>query len=220
LAGLARPIITLLEARGVQKEAFISLQEAAKADIFLSGDSLDKFRRLINDHKFGGTFHLAFILEELYALGLDFKSDSGKTAIESAFLGRLLRYAMNHSLRDVKFKARIPVPNSYQLVGVADEGQAYIAEGTNPEDVFTLQQGQIYGTYISMPHIVSFMKFPIACVQEFADRDPVYLKGTCVISRSPVIYPGDGMFSAFIAFDTESIQKYYSTACLRNRKAS
>jgi RNA-dependent RNA polymerase len=36
---------------------------------------------------------------------------------------------MNHSFREVKFKARIPVPQSYQLVGVADEGQAYINEG-------------------------------------------------------------------------------------------
>jgi len=136
----------LLEGRGVRKEAFINLQEAAKADIFLAGDSLDEFRRLIKSHNFGGNFHLAFILEELYALGLDFKSNSDKTAIESAFLGRLLLYAMNHSLREVKFRARIPVPNSYQLVGVADEGQAYIAEGANPENVFTLQQGQIYGT--------------------------------------------------------------------------
>jgi RNA-dependent RNA polymerase len=52
---------------------------------------------------------------------------------------------MNHSLREVKFKARISVPKSYQLVGVADEGQAYIEEGVNAEDVFTLSPSTNYG---------------------------------------------------------------------------
>jgi RNA-dependent RNA polymerase len=31
-------------------------------------------------------------------------------------------------------------------------------------------------------------------VQEAADKEPVYLKGICVISRSPVIHPGDGAY--------------------------
>ena len=35
---------------------------------------------------------------------------------------RLLRFSLNHSLRDIKFKPRIPVPKSYHLVGVVVEG--------------------------------------------------------------------------------------------------
>jgi RNA-dependent RNA polymerase len=31
-------------------------------------------------------------------------------------------------------------------------------------------------------------------VQEATDKEPVYLKGICVISRSPVIHPGDGAY--------------------------
>lgn len=86
----------------------------------------------------------------------------------------MVRDSMNHSLREMKFKARIPVPRSYQLVGVADEGHAYIKEGARPDKVFTLGEKQIH-----------------VCVQESTDKEPEYLKGACLISRSPVIHPGD-----------------------------
>jgi RNA-dependent RNA polymerase len=35
-------------------------------------------------------------------------------------------------------------------------------------------------------------------VQESAREDPVFLKGACLISRSPVIHPGDGEFAELI----------------------
>jgi RNA-dependent RNA polymerase len=147
----------VLEDRGVRKDAFIDLQEATKADIFLSEDSLLNFRKLLKGHNLGSKFHLAFIFEQLYLLGLGLKNDVDKRAIESAFLGRLLRCSMGHALREVKFKARIPVPNSYQLVGVADEGQAYIREGVDPANVFTLPEGHIYGTICFPNHITWFI---------------------------------------------------------------
>jgi RNA-dependent RNA polymerase len=137
-----------LEDRGVEKDTFKDLQEKAKAKIYLSSDSLEKFLELLKDHYLGGKYHLRFILEQLINLGLDFKNGIHKTAIKSAFFERLLRYSMHHSLREVKFKARIPVPESYQLVGVADEGRAYINEGLNEDDVFTLKPGTIYGTFL------------------------------------------------------------------------
>jgi RNA-dependent RNA polymerase len=102
---------------------------------------------------------------------------------------------MNHSLREVKFKARIPVPKSYQLVGVADEGQAYIKEGVNEEDVFTLGEGRIYGAFLRGHSRATLCKRQHSvCVQEKANEPPKYFKGTCVISRSPVIHPGDGTY--------------------------
>ncbi|KAH9066234.1 RdRP-domain-containing protein [Lactarius vividus] len=171
---LNRPAVMALEDRGVKKEAFIDLQEDAKAKIYLSSDSLEVFAEQLRDHSMGGQYHLAFILKQLNNLGLDFKSGINKTAIGKPFFESLLRYSMNHSLREVKFKARIPVPKSFQLVGVADEGRAYIDEGLKEEDVFTLPPGRIY-----------------ACVQDKAHEDPVFLKGHCLISRSPVIHPGD-----------------------------
>jgi RNA-dependent RNA polymerase len=134
-----------LDNRGVNVDAFLELQEKAKGDIYLARDSLDKLKKLLASHKLGSKFYLISILDQLSKLGLDLKDSNDEKAIRSAFFGRLIRYAMSHSLREVKFKARIPVPESYQLVGVADEGQAYINEGK--EDVFTLKEGFIYGTF-------------------------------------------------------------------------
>ena len=146
-----------LEDRGVDKETFITLQEKAKASIYQSSDSLEDFSGQLIKHNQGGKFRLAFIVEQLGKLGLAFKDGKDKKALEGAFFARLLRFSMNHSLREVKFKARIPVPDSYQLVGVADEGQAYINEGANKDDVFTLGPGRIYGTLlrritVTLPH--------------------------------------------------------------------
>jgi RNA-dependent RNA polymerase len=140
-----------LEDRGVEKQTFIDLQEKAKAEIYLSGDSLEGFSKLLRDHGLGGKYHLDFILEQLVNLGLDFKDGIAKQAIKSAFFERLLHFSIQHSLREVKFKARIPIPDSYQLVGVADEGRAYIEEGLNDDDVFTLKPGTIYGMFFYQP---------------------------------------------------------------------
>jgi hypothetical protein len=32
------------------------------------------------------------------------------------------------------------------------------------------------------------------CIQKTANDPPIYLKGTCVISRNPAIHPGDGTY--------------------------
>ena len=140
-----------LEDRGVKKEVFVALQEKAKAEIYLSSDSLDIFTKQLREHYMGGQYHLAFIVEQLNNLGLDFRNGSNTRAIGKPFFEGLLRYAMNHSLREIKFKARIPVPGSYQLVGVADEGRAYINEGLSEEEVFTLKPGFIYGALLLDP---------------------------------------------------------------------
>ena len=151
-----------LEDRGVDKETFIELQEKAKTLIYHSENSLEHFSQLLKKYHLGGNFHLKPILEQLSKLGLDFKVGADKKAIGGAFFERLLRYSMNHCLREVKFKARIPVPNSYQLVGVADEGQAYIKEGiASKDDVYTLGPNMIYGAFLrvhsrtcaTVPHI-------------------------------------------------------------------
>ncbi|KAI0029218.1 RdRP-domain-containing protein [Vararia minispora EC-137] len=173
---LNRPIVMALEDRGVSKETFIELQELAKKRVYTAQDSLSDFLLFVRANNFGGKFHLAFVLECLELLGLDLTPRDGKPVIGSALFARLLRYAINNSLRNMKHRARIPVPGSYQLVGVADEGAMYIREGLNANDVFTLNHGQIF-----------------ACVQETAESEPVYLKGKCVISRSPVVHPGDAL---------------------------
>ena len=83
-------------------------------------------------------------------LGLDFK--------DALSLGASFGSLWTTPSVKSKFKARIPVPDSYQLVGVADEGQAYIEEDIDKDDVFTLEPGRIYGTFflwgftVVLPH--------------------------------------------------------------------
>jgi RNA-dependent RNA polymerase len=210
----SRPAVMALEDLGVKKEAFMDLQGATKRTIYLASDSTKIFADLLKSHSLGDTFRLAFILEQLVKLGLDFKDYLDKEAIESPFLGRLVRDSMNHSLREVKFKARIPVPHSYQLVGVADEGQAYIKEGEDPDKVFTLKEGFIYGMFlVDLRACCVTQRMISVCVQESADKEPVYFKGPCLISRSPVIHPGDGMcMSGRPAFNTNDVvvQRVYA----------
>ncbi|KAA1469185.1 RdRP-domain-containing protein [Dentipellis sp. KUC8613] len=171
---LNRPLVTVLEDRGAEIKTFMDLQEKAKEAIYTAGDTLLNFRKLLRENGLGFGFHVPFILEQLAKLNLDFKSEGMTRAIDYPLLNELLRYAINAVLRDVKHRARIPLPDSYMLVGVADEGRAYILEGADPEDVFVLGEGEI-----------------AACIQERPDEEPKWLEGTVCISRSPVVHPGD-----------------------------
>ena len=137
-----------LEDREVRLQAFLDLQEKAKASVYMASDSLANFRQLLRDTGLGLKFRVPFILERLEKLGLDFKPTKKMKAIDNPFLDRLVRYTTTHALRDMKYRARIRVPNSYLLVGVADEGQAYIQEGLDAESVLTLEQGQIFGEQV------------------------------------------------------------------------
>jgi RNA-dependent RNA polymerase len=106
---------------------------------------------------------------------------------------------MNHSLREVKFNARIPVPRSYQLVGVADEGLAYIEEGANEEDVFTLGPGRIYGAFLrGSTTALSYANSNTQFVCKRRRMNHKVLQGR-VISRSLVIHLGDGTYICMLA---------------------
>ncbi|KAG6331650.1 hypothetical protein ID866_7441 [Astraeus odoratus] len=131
---LNRPLIMVLEDRGAPKEAFLELQE----------EEVSKTRR-------------AHDSVELFA-GLELKPNLLQRPLDTPFLAQLRSCAINHVLRDIKYRARIPIPDSYMLVGVADEGPAYEKEGhkNNP-----------------------------------GDKEPNWIKGMCLVSRSPVIHPGD-----------------------------
>jgi RNA-dependent RNA polymerase len=215
-----------LEDRGVNKQAFIDLLEAAKAKIYLSSDSLENFTEHLRKYSMGSQYHLAFILNQLDKLGLDLKDGLNKAAIGRPFFESLLRYSMNHSLREVKFKARIPIPNSYQLVGVADEGRAYINEGLSEDEVYTLKPGLIYGALLLglVGTFAYLYGMYLACVygeedEEGKKKDPVFIKGACLISRSPVIHPGDGWFTVSRTC-CESDLLSFSPACLRYWRAA
>jgi RNA-dependent RNA polymerase len=77
------------------------------------------------------------------------------------FYDQMLSFSIHHILRDLKNQARIPVNEGYTLVGVADIHRY-------------LQEGEVF-----------------ACVT-VPDTDEIsYLEGHVLISRSPIIHPGD-----------------------------
>jgi RNA-dependent RNA polymerase len=110
-------------------------------------DSIEHFRAILRQHSLGIEFRVNKVMDHLNKLGLDLTDQNNATVINDPFLARLRRVVMNHVLRDIKHKGRIPVPKSYQLVGVADEGPAYKAKGL--ENVFILPEGQIFGKDLS-----------------------------------------------------------------------
>ncbi|KAI0004273.1 RNA dependent RNA polymerase-domain-containing protein [Russula compacta] len=77
------------------------------------------------------------------------------------FYNQMLTFSIHHILRDLKHQARIPVNDGYCLVGVADIHQ-YLREG----EVF-------------------------ACVTVPETNSIRYLDGPVLVSRSPIIHPGD-----------------------------
>jgi RNA-dependent RNA polymerase len=146
----------ILEDRGVRLDAFLELQEVAVADARRIDDSqaIEEFCRVLKGHSLGSAYRLAYIMERISELGLDLNSGDKNTVADTPFLNRVRHFAKNHVLRDIKHGARIPIPNSWLLVGVADEGPAYISEGL--ENVFCLSDGQIYGTVALLSGFNSF----------------------------------------------------------------
>jgi RNA-dependent RNA polymerase len=142
----SRPLIMVLEDRNVRKEDFVTLQEVAVADARMIDDSIEQFRKVLNAHALGNGYHLSHIMKRLNELELDIGRHATQ-GVDSPFFARLRRVAMNHVLRDIKHSARIPVPKSYLLVGVADEGPAYKRLGY--KNVYELPAGKIYGMCIA-----------------------------------------------------------------------
>ncbi|KAI5995827.1 RNA dependent RNA polymerase-domain-containing protein [Pisolithus orientalis] len=169
---LNRPLITVLEDRGAPRQAFLDLQNNAVADARRAHESAAMFSGLLEKHRLCKDFWLTDTLRRLNALGLELNPNRMQRPLDTPFLSRIRSSAINHVLRGIKYRARIPIPESYMLPGVADEGPAYVNRGY--KNVYCLPQGKIF-----------------ACIQNPGDEEPTWIKGMCLISRSPVIHPGD-----------------------------
>lgn len=143
----------ILEDRGVPRETFIRLLRAAVADAQLVDNSLSDCHKFVASHSFGRAYYLPWILEQLAERGAEIvQSGSGlskKINIDSKFLKGLRNIARMQALKEIKHDARILIPDSYLLVGVADEGPAYVADPSRPEftdeSTYCLGENHIYG---------------------------------------------------------------------------
>lgn len=138
------PLVMVLEDLGVRKEAFQDLQDEAVADAKTIDDSLSKFCDVMASHHLGSVYRLRELLTRLHTLyNMDLTSGRKTVGMDTPFLRQLRQVAMTDILRDIKHSARIPVPQSYLLVGIADEGPWYESQGY--ENVFSLSDGEIFG---------------------------------------------------------------------------
>ena len=135
----------LLEDVGARKESFLHLQRLAVERARTIDDSISQFNDVLASHKLGSGFRLCHTMGRLQnRYNIDFKSEGPRTiSMDNSFFKQLRQVAMNDVLRDIKHSARIPVPDSYLLVGVADEGPAYEAAGYT--NIFKLNEFEIYG---------------------------------------------------------------------------
>lgn len=152
---LNRPLIMLLEELDIAGGYdFIKiLQDAVVQKTEAAIRSLKDAATMFDHFGLGSAFGLSFIFSGLAKLGIENLND--------IFSQQVVNFAVHHILRDIKYKARIPVPGGYNLVGVAD------VHGF-------LKEGEIF-----------------ACIIPAEGQDPIYLQGATMISRSPVIHRGD-----------------------------
>ncbi len=155
---LNRPMIMLLEGLGVPSDVFLELQRMAVNETKAAAEDISSASRLLATYGLGTSFRVPSVWNSLHKMGLSIASAG---LGEDLFTMRILDYSVNHVLRELKHHARIPVPGSWTLVGVADVHNV-------------LKEGEIF-----------------ACIRESKDEGSIYLEGPCWITRSPVIHPGD-----------------------------
>jgi hypothetical protein len=110
---LNRPLIMLLEGLGISYQVFHDFQERAVQATKEATATLNKAARLLETHGLGASFRLPSTMQSLAKLGLD-------SIYDDPFYTQVLKIAVYHILRDLKHHARIPIPDAWTLVGVAD----------------------------------------------------------------------------------------------------
>ncbi|BGP56785.1 hypothetical protein JCM8202v2_004415 [Rhodotorula sphaerocarpa] len=156
---LNRPLISALDDLGIETEAFLAHQK--RAIDALSTDALFTLRgadRILNQLSLGGASRFKSLMKSLAELpGFD-----DRILQEEPFLRAALEVVRVRGLRDLKHRARIPLPDSYVLVGVPDTDGLL-----EPEECYAC------------------LRFP-----ERPNRVQ-YLSGRILVTRSPVMDPGD-----------------------------
>ena len=120
---LNRPLTKILEDLGVPAATLLSLQRAAVMNVETSKATFVGAAKLLDYSGLGVPGKVATLFRRIKeATGIDFAS------YQDEFLQATIELVVLHELRYLKFKGRIFLPQSYVLVGVADEDH-YLKEG-------------------------------------------------------------------------------------------
>lgn len=208
----------ILEDLGVRLDSFVRLQEDEVAEARTINDSSLQFRNVLDAHSLGRPYRLSYLLRKIEGLKLDLRARHDVLGFDNRFIRQIRQVSMIDILRDMKHNARLRIPESYLLVGVADEGPAYQAAGM--ENVYTLPEGHIFGSscYHKLSSVISTALLRSVCIQKSPTEEPVWLEGSCSISRSPVVHPGDGT-QGFARLRNLSDCLKHSSTCPCHREA-
>ncbi|KAF1843754.1 RdRP-domain-containing protein [Cucurbitaria berberidis CBS 394.84] len=149
--------IKILEDLGVPKKNFKSVQNEAIGTLkLITEDPLNAARFLVQSRS-TVTAKVPTLLERMHQIGLSFHADR--------FLTSIVEVTAISKLRELKYRARIPVTQGYLLYGIMDE--------TN-----TLREGEVY---ISTQ----------VCDTNGNWSRSTLLKDRVVVMRAPALHPGD-----------------------------
>ncbi|KAK4997696.1 hypothetical protein LTR66_002926 [Elasticomyces elasticus] len=155
---LNRQFIKILEDLGVQPQSFLDLQATAVERLRRATTSPLSAADFLEECKVTRAARMPGLIRLLDNVGLDFQHD--------LFLTAVVEMAVLAKLRDIKYRARIPVDGGVTLYGVMDE-------------TGFLQEGEIY--------VVT--KKPTNEPGEFVKQ--VLTGGRVAVTRSPALHPGD-----------------------------
>ncbi|KAG8895265.1 hypothetical protein FRB99_000672 [Tulasnella sp. 403] len=171
---LNRPLIMLLDNLGVTTAPFLKYLDIALETIHKMLNTPNRSAALMQEHGLGKSYKIPLFLTRLERYGL--------TALHEhdPFIRKLLIYAKYHVKRELRYHARIPVPDCWTLVGVADVHNV-------------LQPGEVFGQLIIVrvhQAVQIHEAFSLACIRRVGE-EPIWLEGRVSVSRSPTVHPGD-----------------------------
>ncbi|KAL9059015.1 MAG: hypothetical protein Q9162_001403 [Coniocarpon cinnabarinum] len=150
---LNRQFIVIMESLGVPAQSFLDLQQAALKQIERMTQNPINAAVYLEFQQVGTAIGLDQLLRSLYDNGFHFQDDP--------FLLQTIEMATRVQLRELKHKARIPVPDGHTLFGIMDE-------------TGTLGPNQVY-----------------VIIKEDRKSDTVCKVGRCFVTRAPAMHPGD-----------------------------
>jgi RNA-dependent RNA polymerase len=118
---LNRPLIMLLDGLGVPFETFKKYQDLAIENTQRSISSNDTAARMLEGYGLGTSYTVPSVLLHLHKRGI-------RDLLSNTFWKKSMDFAVYHVLRELKNHSRIPIPDAWTLVGVADEYK-FLQEG-------------------------------------------------------------------------------------------
>lgn len=163
---LNHQLIKILEDLGVSHTAFLNLQNAAVERLRATTVSVNKAATFLKSQNVSKAARLPWLLRRLSGLSLSFSDDE--------FLRSVLEVAVLSQLREMKYRARIPVEKGVTLYGGSDHSLRYYANLSSGimDETNTLQEEEIYCSLIQ-------------------GQQAICILGNVVITRSPALHPGD-----------------------------